>query len=139
METNTSNKNNNFVRVTVHNSSWRPPGGRQRNVPGSSSGRRHLRAPASGDLSWRLAAASCCVLLVLVTSTRAQPSPQSGKCDKKCLNVQKYFLMTKNIFNLAIPISTLCIVDDKSCDSWHQPIERKWSVETGHVNVSDLL
>ena len=47
--------------------------------------------------------------------------------------------MTKNIFNLAIPISTLCIVDDKSCDSWHQPIERKWSVETGHVNVSDLL
>ena len=47
--------------------------------------------------------------------------------------------MTKNIFNLAIPISTLCIVDDKSCDSWHHPIERKWSVETGHVNVSDLL
>ena len=46
--------------------------------------------------------------------------------------------MTKNIFNLAIPISTLCIVDDKSCDSWHHPIERKWSVETGHVNVSDL-
>ena len=50
--------------------------------------------------------------------------------------------MTKNIFNLTIPISTLCIVDDKSCDSRHEPIERKWSVETGdsgHVNVSDLL
>ena len=46
--------------------------------------------------------------------------------------------MTKNIFNLTIPISTLCIVDDKSCDSRHEPIERNgaWRLDTLDTSMS---